>query len=185
MKNFMKVIACLFASVMLFNFMTQTICMAAENACVLVKGNGDICNRWITISVKTGNNWGRNKITFTQTKGLLNYSGNIVNEKTYGAYTMKVTDHNTKRTTEHYWKYKKNYTLNLKDNTKYTIKLKAYQPATIGDQRFKRSKSTFIQKFFDATLKQNNYSKYNWSWCEAPEWSVKSTKAVEWCYSSN
>lgn len=179
MKKFQKILFLFLAAVFLSSaFLLPAQEAEAANACICVQGSAKTCNKWTKITVETGKNWLSNKITFSQTKGKMNYAGNLFNENSYGAYTIKVTDHTTKKTTEYYWKYKANYTLKLKDNTTYTIQIKPYQPATVGDQNLGCTKSVVLAKA------SKTYNKNNWSWNSAPTWKIASTKAVNWCYSS-
>ncbi len=148
---------------------------AANNTCVAVQGSAANYKKWTTITVTTGKNWGSNKITFTQTTGKMHYGADLFEKDSYGAYTITVKDHKTGKTQTYYWKYKANYTLNLKDERVYTIKIKPYQPTTVGDQNLGWTR--WFEKLLGA------YDKDEWSWNSAPTWKVKSTKAVNWCYS--
>lgn len=151
---------------------------AASNVCLNVSGSAANCDKWTTIVVETGKNWGKNKITFSQTKGRIRYSGSCFDTNTYGAYTIKVTNQDTNETETYYWKYKQTYTLKLNDKTTYTIKIKPYQVATVGDQNVSNL-SSIVHRVC------GTYNKNNWSWSSAPTWKIKSTKAVSWCYSGN
>ena len=121
-----KTLSLFLAMLLLATMLLQTFA-AAKNACILVKGDANNYNKWSTILVETKKNWGSNTIKFEQTKGEMVYTGDPGGKDIYGAYTIKVTDKKTKKTTEHYWKYKKNYTLKLKDSRNYVIEIKPYK----------------------------------------------------------
>ncbi len=166
---------------------SMAISVCAANACILVNGNAKNYKKWTVILVETDKNWGSNKINFTQTKGSLIYGTSPSRKDTYGAYTIKVTEGKGEKakTTTYYWKYTKDYPLKLKDNKMYKIEIKPYWPSTIGDQKFKYDLlSTGINHLAGLINKDAGYDKYEWEWSNAPEWKVKSTKAVEWCYSA-
>lgn len=151
---------------------------ASEYSCVSIRGSAEDYNKWTKITLETGKNWLSNKITFTQTKGTMSRLG--IASQTYGAYTIKVRNHSTGVTQTYYWKYSKNYSIKLKDNTTYTIQIKPYLPSTIGDQRLKNKN---LSSLIAQGLK--GYSKDYWEWSNPPKWSIKSTRAVDWCYSSS
>ncbi|MBR2986730.1 MAG: hypothetical protein IKC63_01795 [Clostridia bacterium] len=176
MKKTSKIICILLTLITLLGIAQFTV--SAANACVNVRGSAADCDKWVTIKVNTGKNWGKNTITFTQTKGVMKYYSSSSNKSTYGAYTIKVTNQDTGKTTEYYWKYTKNYTLKLSDNTDYIIKIKPYQPSTVGDQNLKN-------KSFDTILARllGGYRKTGWEWQTPATWTIKSTKAVNWCVS--
>ncbi len=177
MKRFIRVFSLFLVAVTLCCGI-QVPASAANNVCVAVTGSASNSSKWTTITVKTGKNWLSNKITFSQDEGKMHYGANTFEEKTYGAYTIKVTNQETGKTKTYYWKYKANYTVKLDDNTTYTIKIKPYQPETVGDQNLKWSKSVLWDRMLGV------YDKDGWSWSSAPTWRVKSTKAVSWCYSA-
>lgn len=152
---------------------------AADNECILVRGSAECSDVWKKFIVETGKNWGSNKITFKQTKGTMEFRNHLQTQtkSLYGAYTIKVDDGNSEKT--YWWKYKQTYTLKLKDNTTYTIKIKPYQPKTVGEQN--------IKSFYRAKLadKMGILDLCSWSWDDAPTWKVTSTKAVDWCQTLN
>lgn len=173
----------LFLVTFLLSLALCSTAFAAQNACVNVSGSASSYNSWKTITIKTGKNWGSNKITFTQTQGEMTYSPQPNATKLYGAYTIKVTDQSTNKTTEYYWKYTKDYTkIKLEDNKSYTIKIKPYNPKTIAEQKLSSRKT--LEGVLGSMTRQNLYDTSKWYWRSAPTWSVKSTKAVDWCYAS-
>lgn len=172
MKKLKRIMSIILAALTLSLLMAQVT--YAANACLYIRGSADDCNSWYTFEVTTGKNWGSNKITFSQTKGKLEYGVTGLTTDTYGAYTIKVTNESTNKTETYYWKYKSTYSLKLKDNTEYTIKIKPYQPSTVGDQNASTISSTLYKLF-------RVYDKNDWHWYDAPTWTVKSTKAVNWC----
>lgn len=111
MKRISKFFMVCFAFV-LVTYMLLMPVQAANNACVLVNGDAKNCNKWYTITLETGKNWGSNKITFAQTKGAMKYGAGMVTDKTYGAYTIKVTDQSTKKQLSITGNTKKNTLLN-------------------------------------------------------------------------
>ncbi len=177
----MKRVFCTLLACLMIFCMVQPAAYA-KNACIAVSGSAADCNTWKKITVITDKNWGSNKVKFTQTTGTLTYQfyspGQFVSNA-YGAYTIRVKDQSTGKTKEYYWKYQKNYTLKLEDNKTYTIEVKPYQPATVGDQKYKTK--TLATKIYQ-TFGWRGYNKSNWYWYEAPTWEVVSTKAVNWCY---
>ena len=175
MKKVLRVIAMLMA-IVTFSCVLSIPAEAANNACAAVEGNTANHKKWTTITVKTGKNWGSNKITFSQTKGDMHYGWDAFETECYGNYTITVKDHKTGKTQTFKWKNSANYTLKLKDNRTYTIKIKAYQPETVGHQNLGWSR--WLSRLF------GGYDKDAWCWNNAPTWRVKSTKAVDWCYSA-
>ena len=178
MKRFIKTVGILLLTVVLICGVFPQETFAAKNVCILFQGSAAKYNTWKTVILKTGKNWGSNNITFTQTKGSLELRNHLQTQtkKIYGAYTIKVDDGNGEKT--YWWKYKETYTLKLNDNTTYTIKIKPYQPKTVGEQNMKT--------FFTKALDKAGVSSFNsWSWKSAPTWKTTSTKAVDWCQTMN
>ena len=181
MKKFIRFIAmaamlCSFLCV----FQLPIEVAAATNECALVKGDGNDYDRWIKFIVQTGNRTA--KINFTQTKGIMEYGdGTGADSKTYGAYTIEVTNNKTGESKKVYWKYKSGYTLKLDKNTTYTIKVKAYKPTTIGEQQNLKTTTSFITNLirFLCGIKPDHSQ---WSWQKAPSWKIKSTSYIKWCY---
>ncbi len=177
MKYLRRVLAILLVFVVL---LSSSISVAAANACLTV--NGKSTNKKTVITVSTGNAWLVNeKITFTQTKGTISYNNNHCGQSkvdTYGAYTVKVSyKKNGKTYNKSYaWKYTKNFSVTLDKNRTYTITITPYNVNTIG-QYLKQNNKTV--KFNTA----HNSTTFRWS--KAATWKVKSTRAVNWCYSAS
>ncbi len=173
MKKLKKLMSVLLATCLLVAAIPVTA--NAANACRNIGGSSSNYS-WTNIDVETGKNWGSNKITFTQNKGNIDYYG--IGTSTYGAYTIVVKEYkNGKVASEKtlYWKYKENYTIKLKDRTKYVISVRPYKTSTVGDQRGGCNLSARIHKI------AGTYSNTVWGWRTAPTWSASSTKAVSSC----
>ena len=173
MQKTLKCLSLSLVMIILFSILALPL-SAATNNCMLIKGESDDCDYWYSFIAKTGKSIWSNKLTFTQTKGVIRANCDIVGGmKTYGAYTIKVTNHTTKKTTTYYWKYKEKYTIKLPDsNTTYTIKIKAYQPSTIVEQNG--------NLYWKGMFKLYGHGYFNWS--TPGTWRVTKTSDISWCH---
>ncbi len=181
MKKVKRALSLLLAVVMAVGVMTQSV-FAASNVCVDVGGSSKN-HVWTTINIDTGSKkWyqSKNSLTFTQTKGEIGYAtvkGSEYAQKIelYGAYTIRVDNlDDDQGAKEYYWKYKKNYTLKLESDTSYSIQIRPYWPATIGNEKGGNA----AIRFYKAV---KSYHESYWEWIDAPQWSVKSTNKVSTC----
>lgn len=178
MKGIKQAVSLLLAVMMVSGMMAQSV-LAASNVCVNVGGSSKDY-KWTTINVDTGKHWWSNTIKFTQTTGRIGYGAieSVATRKAevYGGYTIKVDNLNDNKGPEtYYWKYKENYTIKLEDNTKYTIQIRPYLPSTVGDAKGGSNIGLWILR------RMGDYDKNEWTWYSAPQWSVKSTRAVSTC----
>ena len=134
-------------------------------------------NECFSFTVTTGKKSG--KINFEQAKGVFMYSGDMSGSKydmkIYGAYVIKVTDSH-RWTKEYYWKYKKNFTLNLDKNETYTVTITPYKTATVAKQECSKN-LIFKARTFWQTLGGGNVRTAYWQ--KEPIFVVKdNSKAV-------
>lgn len=132
----------------------------AKNACSVVSGT---TKRASSFYVKTSSIIFTHSIKFEQTKGSftgVNAGGKNCSGKGYAAYTIKVYNQKTGKTSTYHWDGCANgkYTLYLDRGTAYDITLT-----------------------YDA-MRTYNANRYQWmSWSTDPSWKVKKTNNITLC----
>jgi hypothetical protein len=135
---------------------------SAANVCEDISGSSAASS---SFTVKTGSRWlSKDKITITQTKGILTYYDRWDNSdesmSTYDVYTVAVQA-NGSSTVDYYTLKKKSLSIKLKKNTTYTVTVK---PGSHAALQFKCALTGAIN-----------------GWDTYPTWSVTSTKGIISC----